>query len=366
MINPINFSTYKNIIYFAPNKGKQENTSFSAKFKNNYSDSFLSNIEKMSSEEAYNYLTSLTSDKNQSKVFIEQITKNPRESRKNVLKIYKALGSKENFDKWYFAPEGYMQAFHNYIEEFYNSAKSIEELVSYMPSWGDWKLEQKSWELYGKPNYTVGKLPKEFGDEKTFQELTKKIKETYWTDNRIFGDININGKTFNIQYPTNGVSGKIVAQINDDYILKTSFERKYKADSPYLNMTVDYYLTSNNCANSSEFCYYDDLTSGVLYKKAQIIPLKYKTFGQEYFYNPKTLFDNFDDAKALGIIYTDRGTSNYIQKGNSEISIDTGHSEYMDILKPGLTGYHITLPSNTGFSQMAYNGVLSDISLASE
>ena len=135
-------------------------------------------------------------------------------------------------------------------------------------------------------------------------------------------------------------------------------EQKYKADSPYLNMAVDYYLSSNKCRNSAKFLYYDELTDSVLYRKSEIIPLKYETLGKSYFYSPKTVFDNFTDAGDLGIVFTDRGTSNYITDGNNNISIDSGHAEYMDILKPGLTGYHITLPSNTGFSQLAYYGIL--------
>ncbi len=333
-----------------------QNTAFSAGENNSY----LDKLDNLKPAEALEYLTSVTSDKNQSKKFIEEITSNPRNSRSYVKKIYNILGA-ENFDYWYFGKNGYMQAFHNYIENFYDNAQSVEELVHYMPSWGDWKLAEKSEQLCGERHYTVGKLPSGFGDKETFRHLADIIKNSYWSENRAKGNININGKCFKVDYPQNGLSGKIVAIINDDYILKTSFDRKYKADSPYLNMTVDYYLDSNHCNNSAKFLYYDDLTDSVLYKKSEIKPPKYETLGKSYFYSPKTIFDNFADAKDLGIVFTDRGTTNYTTDGKNNISIDSGHAEYMDILKPGLTGYHITLPSNTGFSQLAYYGVLNKL-----
>ena len=343
------------ISYSMPNYNLMFRSKYSP-IQNNVS--YLAKLEKMNSSEAFSYLNGITSNTVESKKFIEEVTKNPRESLINIKKIFNALGSKENFDKWYFGKTGYMQAFHNYIEEFYEKSNSIDELVRFMPNWGDWKIAEKSRKLTGNEHYTVGELPNELGDRTTFEQLGNFVKHNYWNSSRQEGEININGKSFNLKYPQNGSSGKVVAIINDKYILKTSYNKKYKADSPYLNMMVDYYLKLNNCSNVAKFKYYDEASETVLYEKSKIIPLKYTTLGKDYFYSPKTIFDNFNDAKSLGIVFTDRGTSNYIKSGNDNVVIDSGHAEYMDILKPGLTGMHITLPANTGFSQLAYEGML--------
>ena len=349
-----------NVTIFAiPNVLPVYNLTFRNKFsvvQNN--SSYLSKLNKMNHAEAFEYLNGITANNVESKKFIEEVTRNPRESMVNVKKIFNALGSKENFDKWYFGKQGYMQAFHNYIEDFYENANSIDELFKFMPNWGDWKIAEKSRKLSGNEHYTIGDLPSEFSDKNTFEQLGNFVKHNYWNGSRQEGLININGTTFDLKYPTNGSSGKVVAIINDKYVLKTSYNKKYKADSPYLNMAVDYYLKQNNCSNVAKFKYYDEVSETVLYEKSEIVPLKYTTLGKDYFYSPKTIFDNFNDSKSLGIVFTDRGSSNYIKSGENNVVIDSGHAEYMDILKPGLTGMHITLPSNTGFSQMAYEGML--------
>lgn len=326
------------------------------------------------------FLTAITADPKASKNFINEITRdmtkpnapvNPRKSKQIVKLLAEKLGGENNFKDWYNHPNGYFNAFTNYLKDFYKEAKSVNELVEFSPNWGSWKLREKSIALNksGKPGFVLGGLPKEFKSIDDFRNLVNQIRLN--NDKKI--DLNSKIADFKIKPLGNSASGKFIVSLDDKYVLKTHYhsikEKTYQddiiaqnADSAYLNGIVDYYTNFHKCKNSAKMLMYDYNSDSVLYEftKGAPINVKNKT-DNDTLGNIREINTKLKDLNLLGLNVTDRGLANYLEKNGKTVVIDSGHISYSDILKPGMTGYNICLPNKTGFNQLEFNGTLDSI-----
>ncbi len=312
-------------------------------------------------------LYAITSDTAKSEAFIAEITSDARKSREITAILLKKAGGKEAFQKWYFAPNGYKEAYSNYVENLVANAEKPEDLLKISPNWYPWVLK----ETFGK-DYTFGQLPESFDDLSEYRATVKTL---------LGNESNLNAKEFG-----GGVSGKraflldikgkkYVLKVQGDYLvysqalrealekddwLEDSFFKNYKdneslkSDSCFLNAMIDSYLNLNNSHNAVNMHFYDPQTASVLYEYAG---------DEKYEGDIDILSVNkvLPDLNALGIIYNDASVGNLRVKNNEIIIIDSGESNFIDILKPTVPGFQFELPNFSGNSLVSFSYGLATI-----
>ena len=189
------------------------------------------------------------------------------------------------------------------------------------------------------------------------------------------------GKTkFDIHPLFNPFSNKVVLRLitqdKEKYILKISpynnpyitkdIERKthenqlIRADSPYSNACVDFYLKYNNCKATAEVLYYDFIYDAVLYKerdcKAYRYPNKMKVYKDVMKFN----LTEMKCVSDLGLYLNDVREENLLvnKKTNTVELIDSGHMSYINPLNPGVPGYTYTLGNLCGRDSIGHFAVV--------
>ncbi len=344
------------------------------KLYQNFKKSKTSFIEflKDTKEDAKNvkdFLFSITADKQKSQEFIKEVISDPRKTIANLKILKEKIGGEKNLIEWLQAPQGYQDAYKEYIKALTSKNNlTPEDLLKLSPDWHKHYFETilncKNNDLH------FGKLPKEFegiGDYSHFAEWIN--QQNYISKDPLF--LEYSGKYMKVTRINNGKSGKIPYLIEFEnqettqkYILKVqqswgcdSFYAKenlaYKSDSTFMNAQLDYYLTLNNCKNSPKFYYFDYRSNSGLYEFQEGSAVS----GVE---NILDANKRLKDMNLLGIYYNDACSCNFIEQNGTLKVIDIGDSSFIDPLRPGAVGCNLQTPNWCGVGLPNLSMLLKD------
>lgn len=340
--------------------------------------------------------------------FIQNLTQNPKDSKRNVQNLLKEYGlnNKEGlvkFSQWCLSPNGYYGAYQKFLGNYFNKAKSVEELLKFQPNWAPWKLEQKGWELENPQHsslseverkalfeeqrsnmreipFEIGTLPGVFPSKQVYETLVNKLKKEDICNQKIDiegfsadvsrlkgGELNdkfiyllkINGKKFIQKFDRINLEDAQTIDSRDLSLIEQKSIRKNKylaPDSIYANACVNKYLELNGC-NLVPKSYYDHKTHSAIFEYVDDIhgDLFQQKEIQETMPNLNKLNSNYKELNSLGIYLNDTSEINVLKtKDGKEKIVDLGHASFMDTLKPGVRGYNIEISNSSGPDFGAY------------
>ncbi|MBR5304248.1 MAG: hypothetical protein IKU37_05420 [Candidatus Gastranaerophilales bacterium] len=316
-------------------------------------------------ETALKFLYGLCKEEETGKVLVAGLTKNPKESQEIYNKLVSAIASNEKdeqlFNSW-FQDEiaGYKVAFKNYYRAMLRDKNTgLEDIVKFSPNVAPWVLVEKA----GRTDFTIGNLPGsddpaagKFSYELTwpndYRKFVYDIANLGENEEKRFGYNNENS----VKLISPGESAKRVYRITTknqgDYILKADpiYPRStdwysnrirenldLRADMPYTNAMIDFYLKFNGLEDSvADVQFYDHLTGSILYKatdgEACIDEFDPEIFENVYIFRMHPTAKKYQE---VGIYLNDMNPQNFLKDKNGNIVlIDTGHANYKDPLKP--------------------------------
>ncbi len=365
-------------------------------------------IKKRETQKAF--FERIFEDSKLSKDFVDFVIKNPR-LNKSIYRFLSWTISPSQWRTWY---KKYSDAYNDYIHQKWNKAKCVEDVLRIVPNFSPWALKDRFGVIH------LGQVPKEFGMEKDFNELLEKIrtckvvqeykrikalennfkkfasaypeiKKIDWYNmdekTRFLSKLlhQVTAKTFMLQnahhkyeirFLCNPFSCKMVFEVqtaDKKFILKmavnpvlkilTDEQRKeaenqaIRADSPYSNALMEFYLKLNKCPHVCDIQYYTSEYEAVLYKEEKGIP----------FISPHKKWDFYDlntkllkDMNRLGIYINDVSLANFIvsPKGILKV-IDIGHASFANPMTQGIPGLTFTFGNLSGQDYLTHFGVMS-------
>jgi len=377
---------YKPLLPSFTGKKRIEETTLYSQFKvsENYPDKIYGFVKDVNASPAYvsEFLYAATANPDTSKKFIKEVTFDPKESKSVIRTLCRKLGSEKNYLKWFYGSGGYYDAYKLHLQDYFEKAGSVEDLLKHSPYWGFWRLEEKYWmqkNPYESRNltpeereiavnkerhenkvipFTIGTLPDEFGDRETFTKLVKKLDygtsgtvSVYPKDFKVSqysgGDknykniflVNAGNKDFIVKTDRFAAENIIKQQTDSYYDYRTCKENKLlRGDSIFLDACMDFYLNANNSKNSPKIHFYDFDSNSSIYECVKGQPFR----EGDGFINIVDLNNKLLDVNSYGVICNDTAHGNYLlgDDGNIKI-IDIGHASYIDGLKPGINEYNI-------------------------
>lgn len=358
---------------------------------------------------ADNLLKTVKADKKKRMEFMENLMQDKSKLNDCFHKIMEAFSKKEDFSKWYY---DYLLMYSEWFRKSFEE-KDVSEVLALVPCISPWAFEGKCKER------EMGKLPELFGKRDDFQKFCERLlkspafsafakvkdmevqealqktsnhkkdllkekqkKVTALLKEKMGQNLTMKcGKTkFDIQPMFNPFSNKVVLRLISEsdkkYILKispynnphitTDMERKahenqlIRADSPYSNACVDFYLKYNGCKAAAEVLYYDFIYDAVLYEesdcKAYHYPNRAKVCKDVMRFNLTELKCVSD----LGLYLNDVREENLLvnkKTGMVEL-IDSGHMSYINPLNPGVPGYTYTMGNLCGRDSIGHFAVV--------
>ncbi|MBR2034394.1 MAG: hypothetical protein IKA03_06975 [Alphaproteobacteria bacterium] len=351
----------------------------------------------------------IAGNKRQRSDFISSLM-NKKQELNNLFGIFaNAFANKEDFCNWYY---DYLYVYYEWFRKYFEE-ESIDNVLAMVPTISPWAFEAKC------KQREMGQLPGLFGTRNDFQKFCDKlIKSSAFKAFKKVKDLELNeslkpvknhakdplkekqkavmallkdkmGNDFSLKcgkvkfdiHPmfnpfSNKVVLRLVAENGDKFILKISpynnsaitsdIERKshenqlIRADSPYTNACVDFYLKYNGCSAVADILYYDFVYDAVLYKENDSKTYKYPNRIKEY---KNTLKFNLEEIKCitdLGLFLNDVREENLlINKATKQIQlIDSGHMSYISPLNPGCPGYTITMGNLCGRDTIGHFGLM--------
>lgn len=296
----------------------------------------------------------ITSDEKTGEKFIQEMISNPKNSKENVRVLSQKIGGDKELLDWMHKPKGYQEAYTNYVTKLYENPQTTpDDLIKISPNWTIWSLKNKF-----KSDFTIGELPKEFGG-------TDKYRQTFYSalDKH---NCNIDGIGFG-DYIGGGLSGKGVRKVfvgGKNYILKyQSMDSELnkmgnefvinevkdclsmKSDSTFLNAQLDRYLELNGHQNGPKLKFFDYKTNSALYEVTEGVKP-----AEEEITDILKVNKRLGDLNALGVYYNDVNSSNFMVNEGKMSFIDSGEASFVDFFKPGVSGYHFSLPNWNGKS----------------
>ena len=367
-----------------------------------------SKIKKSETQGAF--FERVVEDEKLSQDFVAFITQNPRLNKT----VYRALSTIFSPSKWRVWQKKYSEAYDTFIHQKWKRAKRVEDVLKVIPNFSPWALKDR----FG--TITLGKVPADFGVEKDYLKLLEKIraskvvqeykrikalennlkefavfypeiKKIDWFDmtekTRFLSKLlhQVTATPFTIQnahrkyvvrFLCNPFSCKMVFEVCSEkrkYILKmavnpvmeilTDDQRKeaenqaIRADSPYSNALMEFYLKLNKCPHVCDIQYYTSSCEAVLYKEEKGIP----------FISPHKKWDFYDlntkllkDMNRLGIYINDVSLANFIVASNGVLKvIDIGHASFANPMTQGIPGLTFTFGNLTGQDYLTHFGVMS-------
>jgi len=367
----------------------------------------MSDVENLILQEKYKVLLK-SSLKNQIK-FIDALMEDKSRLNEYFHLIVNSFDSYTEFCDWYY---DYLPIYYEWFRANFQN-RSIQDILAMVPTITPWAFEGKCPERY------MGELPSLFGKRTDFQKFCSKlisspafkafakvkdmeIKETlpekhnYKKDllaekykkvsallkEKMGKDFSLKcGKTEFMIHPLfNPFSNKVVLRLTssdkEKFILKispynnphitTDESRKahenqlIRADSPYSNACVDFYLKYNNCPAAAQILYYDFITDAVLYKESNCQAYHYPHHVKNYKNVLKFNTEILKCVSDLGLYLNDVRENNLLinKKSHSIELIDSGHMSYISPLNPGCPGYTYTLGNLCGRDTIGHFGVL--------
>lgn len=324
--------------------------------------------------------------------FVEEIMNSPDNLKEISKELIEAYGLKD-FLHWYLSDEGYYGAYEKYVEKLFKNAKSIDELLKFMPNWSPWKLEEKYWSFnrpyvsYMEPSkleqlykkdcdtkreqpFTIGKLPSACFEFGTYEELISTIRNEN-IENKF---LTVNGIPFTIKKLKGGdLNDKniyYIAFMNDEYILKTDrsyaedndfvwmYDKKtikknkvLMADSNFTNACISKYLELNGCKNIPKLYFYDYKTDTALYEYVKDAngDLYQKGLIDTEHSDLNLYNDVIKNLREKGIYLNDTALKNFFKEADgTEKIIDLGHANFIMPFKPGLKYYNVEFANTNG------------------
>lgn len=342
-------------------------------------------------------LYKITSDVDKSKIFIDNLMKNPENLKKTAQNMINLYGSDE-FMKWYLSPGGYYGAYEKYIDNFYKNAKSIDELLKFAPNWSPWKLEEKQWRLdsalyiddlsaekqqnlfniyldeHREKPFEIGDVPKMFSSRLNYESLINRLKEN--PVNRDF--VSIGQDNYHVKMMNGGFfNNKFIYKIDRDgykpVIIKfdrmnlencdqigwhtlSMYEKKelrkekhMSADSVFSNACISKYLELNGCNEIPKLLYYDHGTHSAIFEYINAKDGYQEGDICDEYIGLLAFNDKYKKINQLGIFLNDSAVHNGLEdsSGNEKL-IDLGHSNFILPFKLGVKRYNIEFANNNG------------------
>lgn len=312
--------------------------------------------KNLSSTVALQLLYNLCSTPETAVTMVEGLTTDPKQSKELYNKLVSSVVSSEKdeqlFKSWYYDEDaGYKAAYKTFYEQKFEQAENLEEIVKISPNPAPWALRAKA-ESLGK-EFTIGELPQDIFPDidsyRGFLDFLTKVKPGEEVD---IGD----GSS--VKLITGSMSAKRIFKIQSpefgDYILKVDpccpkvtensylhknmrYNQDLRADMPYLNATIDFYLKLNGFENNvADVQFYDHATGSILYKatkgeEAQDV-FDPRILNNLYLLRQNPTVKSFQQS---GIYLNDIHNGNFIKDENGQlVLIDSGHAEFQDPLKP--------------------------------
>lgn len=322
---------------------------------------FLCKVKKTNSFQVRNFLDNILENNELATKFIQEITQTPRKSADIVINLTKKLGGPNNFRSWYLDKSGYRETFGKYVGEYYDRAKTLEELLMFFPNWKLSDIVAKyhksvTGDVFQGGDPLIGTLPKElFEKYSDFTSLINEVKKQsqHNRSGEIFLDTN------KLKYEIlKDADDKMVCKVasvgkNKDFVIKIDkiysdyIYSRIRANSVYLESMIGKYLTANNCKDVPKFYFYDFFHNAAVFEHVAGSPLEKEL-------NPEQMNRLTPDMLSLGIRTNDTHLSNYLATNSGVKNIDLGNATYFDALKPGDLAHTMSLPNYTGldFSSM--------------
>ena len=338
---------------------------------------FINGLKNKEPKDFKEFLFAITSNKEQSAKFVEEVANNPRESKKIINTLIEKIGGIKNFNEWYTDKNGYMKAYQRYANKLYDSYKkgnaSLDELIKFAPNWKLYSISD------GLDKF--GKIPKDLNlDNDKYVELIQEIRNRIGTNVKEF-----DFRGIKVHFLPSGASSKSIVKIDSkgkNYILKienvfipeekekeamnrileqkeasfhdtlltylpfissnkqNQYNLRTSADSIFTNAQIDWYLTQNKCKNAAKLFFYDSKTESSIYEylpRAKSAPSR---FSSHFAAN-----SSVKDLNDLGIFINDINEGNF---SNGKV-IDIGHATFKDLLRPITSPYSTSLPNGCGF-----------------
>lgn len=287
------------------------------------------------------FLDKILSDEELSRQFIQEITQDPRKSASTVVTLTKKLGGDAGFRDWYFADNGYINAFGRYVgNHLYYKSETESKMLEYMPNWILSKVWEKA-QFYGH-DPIIGDLPSGFGSHNDFIRIVNRLKHLKAGEKCSFhsnGEYDLE-KLFDKEKSTSKVTHKGNGKsyiIKVDHLNLDPFYDRIRPNSVYLESAIGHYATSHNCKNAAKFYYYDGFHNAGLFENIEGTIPQYINILER---NKTT-----SDLMSLGIFCNDIDVGNYRLTSEGLKVIDFGHASYFDGLKPGDMGNTMDLPN---------------------
>lgn len=312
--------------------------------------------KKLSSRQSLQLLYNLSSNPETAVTMVEGLTAEPKKSKEIYQKLLSSVVSDEKdtqlFKSWYYDEEsGYKSAYKTFYEQKFNEAQKLEDIVKISPNPAPWALRSKAESL--GTEFTIGELPQDiFPDLNSYRGFLDFLKGVKPGEEIDIGD------GASVKLITGSMSAKRIFKIQSeqlgDYILKVDpcrpdingnsywhknmrYNQDLRADMPYLNATIDFYLKLNGYENNvADVQFYDHSTGSILYKATKgeeandvFDP---RTLNNLYLLRQNPTVKSFQDC---GIYLNDIHNGNFIKDENGTlVLIDSGHAKFQDPLKP--------------------------------
>lgn len=294
--------------------------------------------------------------------YLKSLTENPRDGYNKDSELRSKIG--DDYYTWKY--QQYSSAFADFTARMYKEAGSIDELIKFRPDWKGGKLREKFQSLHPGESFKFGNIPGDFSSKETFDQLAQTLTDAMKAQrNNVFSknydipDITIGNKTFKVKALAGGKTSKVpflvTTQDNQKFVVKIDpspnnrVEQLESCDSVALQAMIDYYLTLNNCENSSKVYYYDEKYNVSINEYVE------KDANQSELYELKRNYAGFGpkmtDLGSLGVRFNDTiGDGNVFIRNGKFVMVDNGHCTFDNPLKPAVPGFNQELPNNLQFS----------------
>ncbi|MEW5819662.1 MAG: hypothetical protein AB1782_05675 [Cyanobacteriota bacterium] len=296
--------------------------------------------------------------------YIKNLTSNPRDGYNKIKELESQI--EEDWYNWKY--KEFNKAFADFTDRLFKEADSVDELIKYRPDWTGARLREKFKSINNMgESFKFGRVPDDFINKETFDELANTITEainsqsnSYFSKNYDIPDIVINNNTFKIKPLAGGKTGKVPCLITtpngNKYVVKIDPRNQYNyadtldlVDSVGLQAVIDYYLTQNNCQNSSKVYYYDEKLNASIYEYVEKNGDQSQVQGMEKMSG--RFVGRMTDLAALGVRFNDTmGDGNVFVRDGNLIMVDNGHCTFDNPLKPKIDSFHKDLPNTLQFS----------------